>query len=97
MLAAMEIFGTATAYENDAIAVPLRRAKELSPMASEHEQLHVLALEKFGSGDQEQATNIWERILLAHPTDVMALKFAHDAYFFLGKSLQVCVARVCFV
>lgn len=27
----------------------------------------------------------WEKILAEHPTDLMALKFAHDGYFFLGR------------
>lgn len=26
----------------------------------------------------------WEKILAEYPTDLMALKFSHDGYFFLG-------------
>lgn len=79
-----------TPFHADPIAVPLNRAKELLTQASEYERLHVQALEKFGSGEHEDAALCWERILLEHPLDVMALKFAHDAYFFVGLSLQVC-------
>lgn len=32
----------------------------------------------------KDATNIWEDILTEYPTDLMAIKFAHDAYFFMG-------------
>lgn len=31
-----------------------------------------------------KAADIWEDILLDHPTDLLALKFAHDAYFYMG-------------
>jgi hypothetical protein len=37
-----------------------------------------------------------EEILIDHPRDLMALKFAHDVYFYLGNSAQIrdSVARV---
>ena len=28
----------------------------------------------------------WEKILAEYPNDLMALKFAHDAYFFAGDN-----------
>jgi hypothetical protein len=31
-----------------------------------------------------QATLIWEEILTDHPTDMFALKIAHDTYFYIG-------------
>ncbi len=30
------------------------------------------------------ACTLWEEVLRDHPTDLLALKFAHDAYFYLG-------------
>ena len=35
------------------------------------------------------AVNVWEEILLDHPTDMLALKFAHDSYFYLGQQRQM--------
>uniref|UniRef100_A0A0R3RMU8 Tetratricopeptide repeat protein 38 n=1 Tax=Elaeophora elaphi TaxID=1147741 RepID=A0A0R3RMU8_9BILA len=38
----------------------------------------------------------WEKILNETPSDLLALKFAHDAYFYLGnkQSLRDSIARV---
>lgn len=43
-----------------------------------------------------KACEAWEDILLDHPTDMLALKFAHDAYFYMGAQMQMrdSVARV---
>jgi hypothetical protein len=30
----------------------------------------------------------WEKILAENPTDLQAVKFSHDAYFFSGKTKQ---------
>ena len=39
---------------------------------------------------------MWEQILRDHPTDMLALKFSHDAYFYLGYQEQMrdSVARI---
>ena len=44
----------------------------------------------------EGACNIWEDILAENPTDLFALKMAHDSYFYLGYQPQMrdSVARV---
>lgn len=38
----------------------------------------------------------WEKILSEIPNDLLALKFAHDSYFYLGnkQSLRDSIARV---
>ena len=36
-----------------------------------------------------QAADIWEQILMDHPKDLLALKFAHDNYFYLGLGPQM--------
>lgn len=43
-----------------------------------------------------EATIIWDDILQAHPTDILALKLAHDTYFYLGyqKEMKDSVERV---
>ncbi|KAL7976353.1 hypothetical protein Chor_002572 [Crotalus horridus] len=59
---------------------------------TEREKLHVSALELFARG----ACDTWEQILMTNPTDVLALKFAHDGYFYLGSQVQMrdSIARV---
>ncbi|XP_015357276.1 tetratricopeptide repeat protein 38 isoform X2 [Marmota marmota marmota] len=60
------------------------------------EQLHVSAVEAFAKGNFPKACDLWEQILRDHPTDMLALKFSHDAYFYLGYQEQMrdSVARV---
>lgn len=43
-----------------------------------------------------KASDVWEDILVDHPTDLLALKFAHDAYFYMGAQIPMrdSVARV---
>jgi hypothetical protein len=36
-----------------------------------------------------KATLLWEQILTEHPTDMLALKMAHDTYFYLGLQPQM--------
>ena len=43
-----------------------------------------------------QACQTWEDILIENPTDMFALKMAHDSYFYLGYQAQIrdSIARV---
>ncbi|KAM9313003.1 tetratricopeptide repeat protein 38 [Gastrophryne carolinensis] len=63
---------------------------------TEREQLHVAAVQAFARGNLPEASDLWEQILRNHPLDSLALKFAHDAYFYLGQKTQMrdSVARV---
>jgi len=36
-----------------------------------------------------KACDVWEQILQSHPTDLLALKFSHDTYFYLGYQIQM--------
>lgn len=40
-------------------------------------------------GNADKACDIWERILIEHPRDMLALKFAHDTYFYTGSAAQM--------
>ncbi|XP_072015549.1 tetratricopeptide repeat protein 38-like [Amphiura filiformis] len=53
------------------------------------ERLHVEAVKCFAEGDMETACSKWETILVDHPTDIVAIKLAHDGYFFTGRSEQM--------
>ncbi|XP_042325318.1 tetratricopeptide repeat protein 38-like [Sceloporus undulatus] len=63
---------------------------------TEREKLHVSALELFANGQLPKACDTWDQILQTHPTDMLAIKFAHDTYFYLGKQTEMrdSVARV---
>jgi tetratricopeptide (TPR) repeat protein len=64
--------------------------------ASSRERRHLAAAKAWAAGQIIRATDIWEDILVDHPTDALALRFAHDSYFYLGHSLSIrdSVARV---
>ncbi|WP_448950159.1 tetratricopeptide repeat protein [Labrys neptuniae] len=64
--------------------------------AGAREQRHLQAAQAWASGRIVDATGIWEDILVDHPVDALALRFAHDSYFYLGHSLSIrdSVARV---
>lgn len=72
--------------------VELAQSQELTP----RERLHVKAMQLFSQGNFPKACDAWEDILLDHPTDLLALKFAHDAYFYMGAQtpMRDSVARV---
>lgn len=60
------------------------------------EQQHVEAVKLWADGHMSGAAKVWENILVDHPTDMLALKFAHDTYFYSGQGIQIrdSVARV---
>ncbi|EDO30169.1 predicted protein, partial [Nematostella vectensis] len=63
---------------------------------TQREKLHVQAVNQFAHGDTTGACLVWEDILTADPTDMLALKLAHDSYFYLGFQPQMrdSIARV---
>lgn len=65
--------------------VEMSKAQPLTP----RERLHVSAVEAFAKGNFPEACELWEQILRDHPTDMLALKFSHDAYFYLGYQEQM--------
>ena len=50
----------------------------------------------FNCSYMSEATDVWERILINNPLDMLALKFCHDSYFYLGYLPQMrdSIARV---
>lgn len=64
--------------------------------ATSREKKHLAAAKAWADGAVIRATDIWEDILLDHPTDALALRFAHDTYFYLGHSMTIrdSIARV---
>jgi tetratricopeptide (TPR) repeat protein len=64
--------------------------------ATSRETRHLAAARLLAAGEMANAIHIWENILVEHPTDALALRFAHDGYFCLGQSLSIrdSIARV---
>lgn len=60
------------------------------------ERLHCRAVVQLGKGNMYAACRLWEDVLVDHPTDMLALKLAHDCYFYLGRQREMrdSVARV---
>ena len=60
------------------------------------ERGHLSALTAWNLGQASQALELWEGILFAHPTDVLALRLAHHGYFYSGdgQNLRDTVSRV---
>nr|XP_004568331.1 tetratricopeptide repeat protein 38 [Maylandia zebra] len=89
---------TSSTRLDERLSSAVRRTVELanSQDITSRERLHVQAMELFSHGNFPKACEAWEDILLDHPTDMLALKFAHDAYFYMGAQMQMrdSVARV---
>ncbi|NXT85793.1 TTC38 protein, partial [Zapornia atra] len=95
----LELIGTGTSVRlNKELDSAMRTMMALSKSQplTEREKLHVLALDVFARGQFPKACDLWEQILRSHPTDLLALKFSHDAYFYLGylPEMRDSVARV---
>lgn len=60
------------------------------------EKLHVRAVQEWAEGNTAQACLTWEDILVENPTDMFALKMAHDSYFYMGyqEHIRDSIARV---
>ncbi|KAM5333436.1 tetratricopeptide repeat protein 38 isoform 1-T1 [Glossophaga mutica] len=93
------LIGTGSSVRLDAkLDLAVKNMVEISnsqPL-TQRERLHVSAVEAFARGNFPRACELWEQILQDHPTDMLALKFSHDAYFYLGYQEQMrdSVARV---
>ncbi|VDM63662.1 unnamed protein product [Angiostrongylus costaricensis] len=78
--------GTCTRVNNVYKAELEQLQVDAESYANDREQQHAKAVLLWGEGKMKEATNTWEQILAYYPTDLMAIKFAHDAYFFMGDA-----------
>ncbi|XP_039719107.1 tetratricopeptide repeat protein 38 [Pteropus medius] len=93
------LIGTGSSVKLDKeldLAVKNMVALSKTQSLTQRERLHVSAVETFAKGNFPKACELWEQILRDHPTDMLALKFSHDAYFYLGYQEQMrdSVARI---
>uniref|UniRef100_A0A8B9KDU1 Tetratricopeptide repeat domain 38 n=1 Tax=Astyanax mexicanus TaxID=7994 RepID=A0A8B9KDU1_ASTMX len=95
----LELVGTGSSVlRNEKLAGAVKRTLDLakSQDLTPREKLHVKAVDLFSRGALDKACDVWEDILVEHPTDMLALKFSHDGFFYLGEQVQMrdSVARV---
>ncbi|XP_066541751.1 tetratricopeptide repeat protein 38 isoform X2 [Hoplias malabaricus] len=95
----LQLVGTGSSVLRDEeLARAVRRTLELAGNQdlTPRERMHVKAVELFSRGALGKACDVWDDILVEHPTDMLALKFAHDGYFYLGEQTHMrdSVARV---
>jgi tetratricopeptide (TPR) repeat protein len=82
--------------DNPAVTTAIAAAEASIGGASSRERRHLEAAKSWAAGAIIRATDFWEDILVDHPADALALRFAHDSYFYLGHSISIrdSVARV---
>lgn len=82
--------------DNPLVVDELAKAEAGIAGATRRERLHLNAAKDWARGGIIAATERWEEILLDHPQDTLALRFAQDTYFYLGhsQSIRDSVARV---
>jgi tetratricopeptide (TPR) repeat protein len=90
LMAFLELFSYTRAGVERARA-HVARARELIKAngASAREAAHAEAAACWCEGDISGAIRIWERQLVSEPTDLLAVRLAHDGYYFLGDSLNL--------
>jgi tetratricopeptide (TPR) repeat protein len=78
------------------VLLALAQGSRAAQSGSSRERRHLEAARRWASGSITGAVDLWEDILLDFPTDALALRFAHDTYFYLGHSeaIRDSVARV---
>jgi tetratricopeptide (TPR) repeat protein len=83
---------------NAAVAPKVKQAHSAASglSANPREKLHIEALGAWSEGHLDRALALWEQILAAHPTDVLALRLSHFNYFWLGRreEMRASVERV---
>lgn len=71
-------------------------AEMLAPKANDRERMHICAVRAWLDGDWARAVELWGRVSIEYPRDLLALQYAHLGDFYLGYShmLRDRVARV---
>jgi tetratricopeptide (TPR) repeat protein len=67
----------------------LAAANALAGQATAHERLHLAAANAWAAGDITGAASFWETAVASDPTDLLALRLAHDTHFYLGDAQKL--------
>lgn len=80
----------------DAVGDCVVAAEAASKNVSWREKANIAALRAMYEGNRRKACDIWDDILVHHPTDLLALRHLTHAYFWSGRSFELreAVARV---
>jgi tetratricopeptide (TPR) repeat protein len=70
----------------EAVRAPLQAGAAIGRDLSEREKLHLAGAQAWAEGEIAGAAGFWERALALDPSDLLALRLAHDTHFFLGAS-----------
>src|SRR5690349_17685203 len=70
-------------------ATALAAAETAAAGATPRERKHVAALAAWHRGNLIGALAAWEAILAEHPTDLVAARFSHFWYFWLGRAADM--------
>ena len=81
---ALLLMGTTTV--SAAISAELAALRSAPRPETLRERLHVQALESWAAGDVKTASAIWERIVIAWPHDLLALRSLHFQNFWMGEA-----------
>ncbi len=80
----------------DAVGACVVAAENHAGKATSRERANIAALRAMYEGNRRKACDIWEEILVQHPTDLLALRHLTHALFWSGRSFELrdAVARV---
>ena len=81
------LFGS-TAFHDKAGAA-LAAAESHAEGATWRETTHIAALRAWLAGDLAKASAVWDRILVEHPLDLLALRLQHFTVFWMGRSAEL--------
>lgn len=93
----LDLMGTARTVRTDPqFRQEIEDLVKMSESVNEREKRHIQAVTLWSEGRCKSAALVWEDILSDYPTDMLALKFAHDNYFYFGQQseLRDSIARV---
>ncbi|MCK5624112.1 MAG: tetratricopeptide repeat protein, partial [Alphaproteobacteria bacterium] len=92
----MKLFAFRALDERISAAITAAKKSALERGATQRERDHISALGAWHEEDWQGALELWERILLEHPLDLLALKLLNRTYFYLGdaRNIRDSIARV---
>jgi tetratricopeptide (TPR) repeat protein len=92
----LKLFAIRALDERVDAAILAARKSALEGGATQRERDHLAALIAWHHDDWQGALELWEKILLDNPLDVLALKLANHSYFYLGdaRNTRDSIARV---
>lgn len=84
----LRLFGGVSAA-HPRVNLELRAALARRSRVTLREQAHIDAFQVAASGEMCRAGQMWDAILAEYPTDMMAAKCAHEAYYLVGETLRM--------